>query len=131
MLCSFSTARSLLFQALVRGGIAEIALHVVNPLEKPFPQRIIQGFRGKFLHLRGEFVAEGVSGHLVEGKTDDGELLREQPFLREIGQRGKEFALGEVAAGAKNDHHAGRGFLRHFVGAEGWHSVFPSRVRRG
>ena len=74
-------------------------------------------FGRKLFHVRGEFCAEAFSGHLIERESDDGELLRKQTFLCQVAKRWQEFSFGQVAAGAKKHHDAGRSFLRHFSGA--------------
>src|SRR5579862_782993 len=109
----------LVFEALVGSGIAEVALDVVDTIEEPFPQRFIERRVGKLLDALGEFLAEGIGVQLVVRKTDDGELLGKEALLLEIHERRQELALGQVAAGAVDNHDAGRGFLRYFGGGVG------------
>ena len=45
----------------------------------------------------------------LAANADDRELLGEKTFLREIDRARDELALGEIAAGAENDHDAGSG----------------------
>jgi len=73
--------------------------------------------------------AEGFRRHGIEGKADDGEILGEKIFLREVNERGNEFSLGEVAAGAKDDHHARGALLGKYWNAV-FHKLDPFRPSR-
>src|SRR6266478_1150245 len=98
----------LILQPLIGGRVLKISLHVVDPLEEPFPQLLVQGTRLELLDLLAEQRTERISGQGIEGEPDNGKLPRKNTLLREVIERGKEFALGEVAAGAENHHHAWR-----------------------
>src|SRR5579863_1508078 len=100
----------LVLETLVSGGILEIPLNVIDAIEKPLPKFRIDRMVLEFRDLFAEERAERVGVHLVESETDDGELLREEAFLREVDESRDEFTLGEVAAGAENHHHAGRAY---------------------
>ena len=66
------------------------------------------------LHVRGEGLLERPAGD-----ADDREVLRQQPGLLQVIERGQELALGEVAGRAEDDDDAGiGGALRlHMAGA--------------
>jgi hypothetical protein len=119
---------NLIFEALIGGRIAEVALDVIDAVDEPLPEYVVDGMKSVFAHFLAELFAKGFGGHLIEGEADDREVLREQTFLREIKQRGEKLALGEVAAGAENYHQAGwRGMSRGCCGNAVSHRSGPSR----
>src|SRR5580704_3974361 len=95
----------LLRQALVGLGVLKIAPDIIDTLLEPVPVPHVD--LGVLGNLLGQRFAKALRGHVVAGRTDDGELLREEIVVGEIAKRGNEFALGKVAGGAENDHDAG------------------------
>jgi hypothetical protein len=114
----------LAFEALVRLGIFKIALNVVNAFQKPLPQLWIDGVIFEFVDFFVEKRPERIGVHLVEGESDNGELLRKKTFLLQVDERGDELALGQVAARPENHHYAGRA-NRSGVGLRSIHLVDP------
>ncbi len=105
---------NLVFQSLVRFGVLKIAADVVDALGDAIPEFHVDR-RGSVLgNFLAEHLAEALGGEIIGGEADDGELLGKKPVLSEIAEGGDELALGEVAGGAKNNHHAGRRGGVHF-----------------
>ena len=124
----FFGGEDLILEALIGSRIAEIALHVVNTIDEPLPEHVVDGAKRVFANFLAELFAKRFGGHLVEGEADDGEVLREEAFFREVEQRGEKLALGEVAARAENHHDAGsRGMRRCCCENAVSHRSSPSR----
>src|SRR5689334_19713566 len=65
----------LILEALIGGGIAEVALDVIDAFDEPLPQQVVDGAKGELADFLTEFFAEGFGGHLVECEADNGEVL--------------------------------------------------------
>src|SRR5207302_9703399 len=96
----------LLFQTLVSLRVQKIAFHVVNALDHPGPELRIERRGGEFGDFFSQHLSKTGSVKVVAGEADDCELFGQDIVLSEVAERGDEFALGEVAGGAENDHHA-------------------------
>ena len=97
----------LLLQPGVSVCVLKITANVINTLPHPLPNlRVDRGGRifGNFLR---QHLSKALSGEVICGKTDDGELNRKKIVLGEIAERGKELALGQIAARTKDHHHTG------------------------
>ena len=81
----------------------------------------------EFVDLFVEKRPERIGVHLVEGETDNGELLRKKAFLRQVDESGDELALGEVAARPENHHYA-RGANGSGIGLISIHLVDPVSI---
>src|SRR5260370_465338 len=98
----------LAFQALESLGILKIASDVVNALGDFAPElRVERGWS-----ILGNFFRQHLPktlGRVVVGcESHDGELFRKKFVLSEIADRGKQFAFGEVAGCAENNHYTRR-----------------------
>ena len=58
----------------------------------------------------------------VSSEADDREFLGQQIVLGEVVERGKQFALGEIAGSAEDHHGAGVARAAVLIGVE-WHSI--------
>jgi len=109
----FLGGEDLIPEALIGSRIAEVALHVVDTIDEPLPEHVVHGAKRVFANFLAELFAKRFGGHLIEREANDGEVLREEAFFREVQKRGEKFTLGEVAARAENHHDAGsRGMRR-------------------
>src|SRR5216684_2359748 len=80
----FLGGEDLILEALIGSRVAEIALYVVDTIDEPLPEHIVHGAKRVFANFLAELFAKGLSGHLIERKADDGEVLRKQALFREI-----------------------------------------------
>src|SRR5437867_12863729 len=94
-------------QLLVDRGVFEVSAVVVDPLQKPFPELGVHGCSGVRLDVLRELAAKFVVGPGPAGEADDGELFRQKTRPGQVAQRGEKLALGQIAAGAADHHHAG------------------------
>jgi len=73
-----------------------------------------QNFRsteaGAYLgNLFAEHLAKALRGVVVGREADNGELFGKKIVLSEIANRGEQFAFGQVASRAEDNHHTRRG----------------------
>ena len=96
-------------EALVGFRVAEVAFDVIDAFVEPAPHCRVDMGRRVLWNFVSEQFAKTVGVVIVRSESDDGELFREEIFLREIAERGEEFAFGEVSGGHEDDHDAGCG----------------------
>src|SRR5256885_1831837 len=121
-------SEDLVLEALIGSRIAEVALHIVDTIDEPLPEHVVDGAKRVFANFLAEFFAKRFGGHLVEGEADDGEVLWEEAFFREVEQRRQKLSFREVAARAENHHDAGsRGMRRGCCENAVSHRSGPSR----
>ena len=106
---SFVNGFELSLEAFVSFGISEVTGYKIDALDKPVPHLQVDRIGGELRHLGGQRLAEGLSSSPAAGNTDDGEVLRQNIFLREVEQGREQLALGQVSGGAEDDHGTGGG----------------------
>src|SRR6266446_2004095 len=99
---------NLLLQALVSFGVLKIAADVVDALGDFAPELRVEWGWSILGNLFRQHLAKTLGGVVVGCESHDGELLRKKFVLSEIADRGKQFAFGEVAGGAENNHYTRR-----------------------
>src|SRR5262249_46637633 len=104
----FVSFRDLLLQALVSFRIAEVAPNVVDAFDHPVQSLLGNRCGSKGGNILAQLLAESLGSKVIHRKADDGELLWQKLFLSEIAEGRQQLALGEIPAGAEDDHHAGR-----------------------
>src|SRR6266851_678313 len=98
----------LVFQTLVSFRVLKIASDVIDTLRDSVPEFQVHRCRSVFGNLLTQHFTKTLGGVVVSRKANNGELFRKQFVLSEIADRGKQFAFGEVAGGAENNHYTWR-----------------------
>ena len=107
----------LFLQSLVGVMVLKISANVINAFQEPGPSLRLDRAGCKLLDVLTELLAKSLRRQIVGGKTNDGELVRKQAGPRQIAQCREQFAFGQVAAGAENDHDTVLGYVRLQLGA--------------
>ena len=95
-------------QGRIRGRIGEFAALIEEPLGEPLP-----GFRAAVFGWQksGDLVAKLVAAQVVEGDAHHRKIPGKQFGFHQVEKRGNQLALGQVAGGAEQHHHAWTGGL--------------------
>jgi hypothetical protein len=106
-----SNSSSPLFQPIISRRIAELALHVKQPLREVLPHRFVDGTRARVLVARRlHRLAELLVGDRGPREPDDRLPRRQQPIMRERVKPRHQLALRQIAR-RPEDHQTRR--LRH------------------
>src|SRR5258708_26092664 len=96
-------------EAPIRIGIGKIAGNEIDALDEPGTHLEVDGIGSELRNFGGQRLAEGLRGEIATGHADDGEMLGQNLFLREVEQGRQHMSLGGVSGGAEADHCTGRG----------------------
>ncbi len=97
--------------------VVEAGRQVVEAADQVVPRRLVEGMTGvELLDVLAEPGAEGVGRERVHRRAQQREALAQQAVAGEVVERRHQQALGQVAGGAEDEHHArlagGAGGLR-------------------
>ena len=95
-------------EAGVRGGVVEVAAHVIEAREQGFQDRRIEGADVEGPHRVGHHCAKVVVYPRPARHADDGQAPTDQAVLDEVDNRREEQPLREVPGGAEDDQHTRR-----------------------
>ena len=95
------------FQARIKIGVFEIAVHIVQPAQEPLPKIAVHTVAGKLLDIVSDPLAEFVFRDLSARHPDHREFARQQLIGGQIVERRNQLAAGEVSGRAENHHGAG------------------------
>ena len=91
-------------ELLVGGGILKVALPIIEAVDQPIAELAVVGSAAEFRQVVPDALAELVLGHVIDGASDQREILRQQVLLGQVIERRQQHALGQIA-GCAEDHH--------------------------
>src|ERR1700722_7126964 len=95
-----------IFQLGINLLVTEIAGYVIQTFAKPFHDVLVSLRPRVVVNISGDLLTKLLCRHSAMRYAHDRELARKQVSFGQVVKRGNKFAAGQIAARAKNDHHA-------------------------